>query len=117
MGRRGGGGKRVGIRAERRTGRAARVRRQDCRRSSDGVWSETGGLRTGSDETGSLFRYGRPPRAEADSGAVLDTRDGAQQCARVGMLRIFHDLHGRAHLDDLAVIHDGDAVGDVFYHR
>ena len=33
------------------------------------------------------------------------------------MARVGKDLVARAHLDDLAEIHDGDAVGDVLDHR
>ena len=33
------------------------------------------------------------------------------------MARIAEELVGRRRLDDLAEIHDGDAVGDVFHDR
>ena len=44
-------------------------------------------------------------------------RYGFDQAPGVGVARVAKDLVARAHLDDLAEIHDGDAVGDVFYHR
>ena len=48
-------------------------------------------------------------------GSALDARDGAEERARVGMLRAFHDVEGRADFDDFALIHHRDAVGDVFH--
>ncbi len=43
-------------------------------------------------------------------------RDRAEEGAGVLVLRAFHDVEGGPELDDLAAIHDGDAVGDVFHH-
>ena len=44
-------------------------------------------------------------------------RHRLDQAPGIGVARIGKDLVARAHLDDLAEIHDGDAVGDVFDHR
>ena len=45
-----------------------------------------------------------------------DARNGADERAGVGVLRTFHHVDGVAELDNLALIHDRNAVGDVFYH-
>ncbi len=42
-----------------------------------------------------------------------DAGDGREQGLGVGMGRALDDGLGRADLDDLAQVHDGDAVGDV----
>src|SRR5260370_6107331 len=49
--------------------------------------------------------------AEAD-GVAVDARDRAQQQLGIGMGRAGEELVHRRDLDDLAGIHDGDAVGD-----
>ena len=65
---------------------------------------------------------GRRVAGEHDALAgALDVGIGrgnsAHQGARVGMLRALDDVGGGAELDDLAEIHDGDAIGDVFHDR
>ena len=50
------------------------------------------------------------------AGGIGD-RDGAEQAPRIGVAGIVEDLRAGAHLDDLAEIHDGDAVADLLDHR
>ena len=55
-------------------------------------------------------------RAFAHDGRI-GQRHGGQQGARVGMARIAEELVGRRRLHDLAEVHYGDAIGDVFHNR
>ena len=43
----------------------------------------------------------------------LDPGHGRQQRHRVGVFRRAHDTLGGAHLDDAALVHDGDPVGEM----
>ena len=49
-------------------------------------------------------------------GDVRERRDGGDQGAGVGVLRVVEDGVGRALLDDDAALHDGDVVGDFCHH-
>ena len=49
--------------------------------------------------------------------AGVGDRDRRQQRLGIGMIGRREDLVGRALLDDVAEIHDDDAVGDVAHHR
>ena len=44
-------------------------------------------------------------------------RDRAYEGAGVGVARAFDDVGGTAEFDDFPEVHDGDAVGNVFYDR
>ena len=56
-------------------------------------------------------------RARSRTTVGIRQRHGGQQGARVGMARIAEELVGRRRLHDLAEVHYGDAIGDVFHNR
>src|SRR6266568_3180568 len=92
--------RRVGKRHEQRIAQRAKLLTQGAARG------EAAARRHGADR-----RHLTGDRAEA-AGVAIDARDRAQQELGIGMRRSGEKLIDRGDLDDLAGIHDSDAIGD-----
>jgi hypothetical protein len=64
--------------------------------------------------TGDLTRQGIPLPVSFKAG--VGNWDGREKRLSVGMTGIAVEFFGRGDLDNISQVHDGDAVGDVFYH-
>ena len=72
-------------------------------------------------------RGGRKPRAQVFNanewvrrhgvGCPLAAGDRRQQLLCIGMLRVVEDGFGFTALDNFALFHDHDLIGDIRYHR